>query len=216
MEVHAQLIQLTVGYTLAGALVFTVIATCLSLVGWVKFADQAQQNKLFAVLIVELVVISVGFFGGLLKFDAKPIERRILEVEQYKTLSAGLNRYVFATEVLEEYLRKQLTTKGPMLSSVAEYNDAITGLRTNEASSMQLLQIHPDKNKAALFTEIMGLVDSIDEAVHKLNDEFEKVSVLGTQEKIAPERATGTAEEVKPLLIQLKSKTAQLLSFNES
>jgi hypothetical protein len=94
MGVHAQLIQLIVGYALAGALVFTVVVTCLSLVGWVKFADQAQQNKLFIVLIVELVVISVGFFGGLLKFDAKSVEQKIREVEQYKALSTGLNKYL--------------------------------------------------------------------------------------------------------------------------
>src|SRR4051794_22468299 len=104
MGVHAQLIQLIVGYTLAGAVVFTVIVTCLSLVGWIKFADASQQNKLFGVLIVELIVICVGFFGGLLRFDAKSVEQKIREVEQYKTLSSGLNKYVFATEILHEFL----------------------------------------------------------------------------------------------------------------
>ena len=52
MNAHASIIQLIVGYTLTGALVFSVIVTCLSLVGWIKFADQAQQNRLFIVLIV--------------------------------------------------------------------------------------------------------------------------------------------------------------------
>jgi len=130
MGTHAELIQLIVGYTLAGALVFTVVITCLSLVGWIDFANQAQQNKLFYVLIVELVVVSVGFFGGLLKFDPKQVEQRIREVEQYKALSTGLNKFVFATEIFHEFLSNQWTTKTAMVSSVTEYNDAITGLRT--------------------------------------------------------------------------------------
>jgi hypothetical protein len=82
MGVHSQLIQLIVAYALAGALVFTIIITCLSLVGWIRFADQAQQNKLFAVLIVELVVVSVGFFAGVLKFDAKSVDQKIREVDR--------------------------------------------------------------------------------------------------------------------------------------
>jgi len=216
MGAHAQLIQLIVGYTLAGALVFTVIITCLSLVGWIKFADPAQQNKLFVVLIVELVVISVGFFGGLLKFDPQQVERKIREVEQYKALSTGLNKFVFAAEILHEFLSNQWTTKTAMVSSVTEYNEAITDLRTNEASNLQLLQIHPDKNKEALFKEIMELVKRIDKSVHGLNDELEKVSILGTQEKISPGLATTTATELKPLITELKTKATKLLAFGVS
>jgi hypothetical protein len=43
-----------VAWTIVGAFVFTVLITCLSLVGWVRFADRAQQQKLFQVLIVEV------------------------------------------------------------------------------------------------------------------------------------------------------------------
>ena len=44
---HQELIRLTIAYTLAGAFVFTVVITCLSLVGWIRFADKKQQQKLF-------------------------------------------------------------------------------------------------------------------------------------------------------------------------
>lgn len=213
MGAHAQLIRLIVGYTLVGALVFTVIITCLSLVGWIKFADQAQQTKLFGVLIVELVIISVGFFGGLLKFDPQQVEQKIREVDQYKALSKGLNKFVFASEILHEFLSNQWTTKTAMVSSAKEYNEAITDLRTNEASNLQLLQIHPDKKKESQFKEIMELVNRIDKSVHGLNDELEKVSILGTQERISPDRATTTATELKPLITELKTKVTKLLAF---
>jgi hypothetical protein len=214
MGIHAQLIQLIVAYTLTGALVFTVVITCMSLVGWIQFADQAQQNKLFLVLIVELVSVSVGFFAGLLKFDAKSVEQKIREVEQFKALSTGLNKFIFATEIMHEFLSNNWTTKSSMVSSVTEYNDAVTNLRTNEASNLQLLRVHPDKNKEAQFREIMGLVMRIDASVHGLNDELEKVSILGTQEKISPDRAAKTAGELKPLIAELKTKAVSLLAFD--
>ena len=47
--------------------VFTVIVTALSLIGLVTFANAGQQNKLFVVLIVEIVVIGVAFFKGILR-----------------------------------------------------------------------------------------------------------------------------------------------------
>ena len=72
MGIHRMLMGLIIGYAMAGAIVFTVVITCLSLVGWVKFAHPRQQNKLFLVLIVELVAVGVGFFSGFMKFN--PVE----------------------------------------------------------------------------------------------------------------------------------------------
>ncbi|MBA7679839.1 hypothetical protein ES703_88144 [subsurface metagenome] len=79
---HPQLIQLIIAYSLAGAFVFTVIVTCLSLVGWIKFSDTKQQQRLFTVLIVELVVVCVGFFAGFLRFDPTKVVAEIVEETQ--------------------------------------------------------------------------------------------------------------------------------------
>jgi hypothetical protein len=212
---QVQLIQLIVAYTLTGALVFTVIITCLSLVGWIRFADQAQQNKLFSVLAVQLVVVSVGFFGGLLNFDPQQVERKIRQLEQYKTLSTGLSKFIFATETLQEFLSNNLTEKSTMVSTVSEYNEAITDLRKNEISNMELVQIYPDKHKVAQFEEIMELVNRIDKSTHGLNDELEKVVIAQTQEKIAPDRAKATATELKPLIALLRTDTREFLTFSE-
>jgi hypothetical protein len=76
---HAEIFKLVIGYTLVGALVFTVVATCLSLVGWVKFEHAAQQKKLFAVLIVELVGGSVSWFTGALRLDGGGVADEIAE-----------------------------------------------------------------------------------------------------------------------------------------
>lgn len=78
MQTHIEIVQLIVAYTLTGAFVFTVIATCLSLVGWIEFKFAEQQKKLFSVLIVELVVVCVGFFAGFLKFDASSVQEAVI------------------------------------------------------------------------------------------------------------------------------------------
>lgn len=213
MSAHAQLMKLIVGYTLTGALVFTVIITCLSLVNWITFADQNQQNKLFVILIVELVVISVGFFGGLLKFDPKSIEKKIVEVEQYELLSSGIDKFVFATEIIDELMSNNWTTKNSIKKTINEYNDSITGLRNTESSNLQLVQLHPDKNKKQIFEKIMVLAKEIDKVLHGLNDEVEKVSVLKTQKKISPTRASDVSDKLKPLLIELKIQVNDFLPF---
>jgi len=74
MDSHIELMKLVIAYTLVGAFVFTVAITCLSLVGWIRFADKKQQSKLFTTLIVELVVIGLGTFTNLLQLD--PAETR--------------------------------------------------------------------------------------------------------------------------------------------
>jgi len=74
---HREIIKLIVAYTLVGALVFTVAITCLSLIGLIEFADKKQQSKLFYALIIELVVLSVGFFGNYLSFDSRKAEEKV-------------------------------------------------------------------------------------------------------------------------------------------
>jgi hypothetical protein len=59
----------------------------------------------------------------------------------------------------------------------------------------------------------MELVKRIDKIVHSLIDELEKVSILGSQEKVASDRAINTATELKPLITELRAKTTTLLSF---
>jgi len=63
------LMQLVVGWPLVGAFVFTVVVTCLSLVGWVRFMDPGQQKKLFQVVVVELLVGAGGLASGALRLD---------------------------------------------------------------------------------------------------------------------------------------------------
>lgn len=78
MPIHQDIISLIIAYTLTGAFVFTVFITCLSLLGWVKFASSSQQSKLFVALILEVVVIGIGTFAGFLEFDAFAAQQEVV------------------------------------------------------------------------------------------------------------------------------------------
>lgn len=66
---HQEIIQLIISYTLLIAFVFTVVITCLSLIGKITFSNPHQQNKLFMVLVVELVIVCVGYFAGFINLN---------------------------------------------------------------------------------------------------------------------------------------------------
>lgn len=71
------MLKLVIAYTLVGVFIFTAVITCISMVGWVKFSDDSQQKKLFATLIVELVVGCVAWFLQILVLDPKAVADEI-------------------------------------------------------------------------------------------------------------------------------------------
>jgi len=71
------LMKMVVGWTLVGGFVFTMVVTCLSLVGWVKFANPSQQKQLFAALVLELAVGVGGAALDMLRFDVADVGREV-------------------------------------------------------------------------------------------------------------------------------------------
>ena len=69
---HKRAIEAVIAWTLTLVFVFTAIITALSLPGLVKIVSEAQQQKLFYVLILELVAVCLGYFKGFLKFRPFP------------------------------------------------------------------------------------------------------------------------------------------------
>jgi len=122
---HQVVIQLIAAYTCLGVFIFTAIVTCCSLVGWIKFADPNQQKKLFVVLIVEVVVVSVGFFAGVFKFTASP----------------SIN------EIVVEFLSYELSEESPVGQSCRPGSVAVTEyFRVEEENSADLYKIILSRN----------------------------------------------------------------------
>jgi energy-coupling factor transporter transmembrane protein EcfT len=137
---HVQIIQLIVAYTLVGAFVFTVVITCFSLVGWIKFANKKQQQKLFAALIIQLVIGCVGFFTQLLQFNPQSVANEL--VEQGKTI-----RQIQDSIQERHFTENQRTNLTDILSRIAKCPIeiyAVDGDREAIRFSMEIYQLFKD------------------------------------------------------------------------
>ena len=102
-ERHRSIVRLILAYTLALAVVFTVVVTCLSLVGIVHFVDPRQQGKLFALLIVEVAVIGIAVFKGFLQVPAlyATTGQNVKSSEESDILLSVIERFHNATKFEE-------------------------------------------------------------------------------------------------------------------
>jgi len=120
---------LVVGWALVGAFVFTLVITCLSLVGWVKFTTPSQQKKLFTVIILEMVVVFGGSLVGVVRLNPVPVREALktqgANEEIVTALSTALtDASTTGAGVTKEQARLQLdrinTTRDPQLAHVRD------------------------------------------------------------------------------------------------
>jgi hypothetical protein len=69
------LLRLVLGWTCVGVFIATAIITLLALVKIIKLADKKYLDRLFAILIVEVIVVGVGAFTGFVQGPAKVEEK---------------------------------------------------------------------------------------------------------------------------------------------
>ena len=88
-SIHINIIEIAIGYTVLGAFIFTVVITCLSLVGMVTFSNQRQQRILFFALILELPLLGLGIFNRFLSFNIAAARNTIQEAPINIVTSSG-------------------------------------------------------------------------------------------------------------------------------
>jgi len=82
MENYGMIIKLVVFYSLTGAFVFTLIVTCLSMIGVIKTLDKTLKKTLYKVLIVEVCVAAVGAYANLLNINPLKVSEEIRQDER--------------------------------------------------------------------------------------------------------------------------------------
>src|SRR5258707_453505 len=116
---HQGIIQIIIAYTLVGAFVFTVVATSLSLVGWIEFKDSKQQKRLFSILIVELVAGCVGFFFNFLTLNPAPVVKEIT-VQAFADVQKRVDNLLGQIDSLPDMAVLSLETQPPIHSAEIE------------------------------------------------------------------------------------------------
>ena len=133
-----ELMSLIVGWALVGAFVFTVVITCLSLVGWVELKSKKQQAKLFQVVVLELVVVFGGSLVGVLRLNPAPVR------DALKTQGANEEIATALSSAL-----KEVATRGP-------------GITKEEASKqLQRINVARDIQLAPLKDELSATINAL-------------------------------------------------------
>lgn len=119
---------------------------------------------------------------------------------------------MFLTELLTEFIDNGWTTKLSMTDLVGKYNTSIELIRRKEFVYSAWLAKFWSNNRFIQFESIMARIREFDAMIHSLNDEFEKVNITDTAEKIDPLRAQETVAVLKPIVSNLRSKVRQFLA----
>ena len=138
-----------------------------------------------------------------------------LRTKQYEGMALEVSKFVFATELSEEFLDNNWTRKKTIEWLIGDYNAAITKLRQNEYVYMQWLAHYWSQEKVDEFKSLMVEVKAIDKIIHKLNDELDKFvdeKTAAKYERLDAARTKETAKQLKPHVKELQTKAEKFLT----
>lgn len=159
-----------------------------------------------ATWFVAFVLGILGLFSGQITESVKfALNRADLRSKQHEEVASEVSAYIFSAELNTEFIENGWTTKKTMTDLITEYNTSITLLRKKEFVYSAWIKKYWGSNQLARFEAFMKSVAEYDQALHSLNDEFEKVTITGKQEKVDPERARKALEQMKPAAAKLRT-----------
>ncbi|MCP4573725.1 MAG: hypothetical protein GY838_15305 [bacterium] len=127
------LIKLAISWICVGVFAATAVITLLALIRVVKLAKKKYLDRLFGVLIVEIVVIAVGVFAGFVD-SPKTIETQIKEIGRQE-LAREWQPRLEASRVTIERLSDSATTLTPierqrLANSFGKFSAAVDSVAT--------------------------------------------------------------------------------------
>jgi hypothetical protein len=152
-----------------------------------------------ATWLVAFVIGLLGLFSGRVTESVKfALNRADLRTKQYEELATDVSAYIFAANLTTEFIENGWTTKEALTDLVTDYNNSITSIRKKEFVYEAWIKKFWGSAQLSKFNEFLQSVAGFDKAVHSLNDEFEKVNITKTQQKIDPARAKEALQQLKP------------------
>ncbi len=110
------MIQLVIAWTCVGVFVATALLTLLAVSGLMKLADKKYTDRLFKVLVVEIVGICLAVFTGKIELPGT-VEQRCVDAGEVKGRTAAvaafkpeLERLVLEAKNKERIFKNQIRT----------------------------------------------------------------------------------------------------------
>jgi hypothetical protein len=172
---------------------------------WLQGLVTSLTTQTATWLVAFLIGILTLFSGRITESVKFALNRADLRTKQYEELATEISTYIYFAELNTEFIENGWTTRKTMTELITEYNTAITSLRKKEFIYAAWVKRYWGTAQLLKFDEFMQSVAAFDKAIHSLNDEFEKVNINGSQEKIDPDRAKDALKELKPAVAKLRA-----------
>jgi len=160
-----------------------------------------------------LLDCDTGFVSARITESIKfALNRADLRTKQYEELASEIGNYIFAAELITEFIEQGWTTKQTMTELLKDYDESIATLRKKEFVYLSWIQKYWGKHEAAKFDSFMKSVREFDMAIHSLNDEFEAVNITGSKPKIDKNRGDEALKKMKPAQENMRAQGRQCLT----
>lgn len=173
LEVHRAVIQIALGYTLAGVIIFTAVAVCLSLVGIVEFKDEQQQKTLFRVFVLELLGTAGAFFAGFIDLNPREATDSVIQSARMQALtefqSASESYYNKITDLI------RLNYQGATEQETQELWEAVSGAEGVDRVKLSLSRLEAlfEGRLDGVFSEWRPHADALFDLNNELHDSLE-------------------------------------------
>jgi hypothetical protein len=171
---------------------------------WLQGLVLSLKTQTATWLVAFLIGILALFSGRITESVKFALNRADLRTKQYEDLATEISAYIFYAELTTEFIEHGWTTKKSMTDLITAYNTSITSLRKKEFVYAAWVKKYWGAAQLSKFDAFMKSVAEFDKAIHLLNDEFEKVNITGTQDRINPDRAKEALKQLKPAATKLR------------
>ena len=166
--------------------------------------------------LVAFVIAIMGLFSSQITEKVKfALNRADLRTKQYEELVTEVSQYLFAAELVTEFIEHDWTTKTAMTTLITDYNTSIKTLRKKEFVFQAWIRKYWGRNEATQFASFMKSVREFDSAGHSLNDEYEAVNITGSKPKIDRKRAEDALKIMQPAIDNMHKQSHALMAAIE-
>ena len=171
-----------------------------------KLTDQWQ-----ATLVAIIVALLAIFPNYLIEKVKDALNRSDQRFAHFEEVSSDLSEYDFEAQLFFEYYQQGWTTTNSLTPIVNDYNSMITKLRRREQLNRAVISRFWGKADLSRFDSVMDLVKNVDNTIHELNPEAEKL-LLGEERRADPKIVSPVLVRMKPQIDTLTREIRVFLS----
>jgi uncharacterized membrane protein YcgQ (UPF0703/DUF1980 family) len=139
-----EIMKLVIAWTCVGVFIATAVITLLALVRVIALAEKKYLDRLFKLLVVEIVVVSVAFFGNWLRTPAaveEGIQARTADAVSTETARGMNESYAPMVAEYRQYVARDAALSPEQRAQKQDALTAVQKLETRELLRVRQLRV---------------------------------------------------------------------------